>query len=142
MNTTQILWPVLIQVILTLIAFLLLGVRKVKALKAGGVDRDKTALNNSAWPDDVVQVSNNIQNQFQTPVLFYVLSFMYLSTNGVTTTVLALSWLFVVTRIVHMFVHIGSNYVPMRFRTFMLGTLTLMALAGILATNLVSQALA
>ena len=76
MNASTILLPLLVQISLTLIMFLLLGVRKTKAIKAGGVDRKATALNNSAWPEDVVKVSNNIANQFQTPVLFYVIGIL------------------------------------------------------------------
>ena len=31
------------------------------------------ALSNEAWPDDLKKVANNMHNQFETPVLFYVL---------------------------------------------------------------------
>ncbi|MDQ7048323.1 MAG: hypothetical protein Q9M92_01810 [Enterobacterales bacterium] len=79
MNASSILLPVLIQIALTLVVFLMLGMRKTAAIKAGGVDRKKTALDNSAWPEPVVKVSNNIANQFQTPILFYVLCVLFIS---------------------------------------------------------------
>ncbi len=128
MNFTTILLPVLIQITLTLLVFLILGARKIKAIKAGGVDRQKTALDNSAWPEDVVKVSNNIANQFQTPVLFYVLSMLFYFTQQVSTTVLVLAWVYALSRLAHAYVHIHSNYVPLRFNIFTLGVLCLIVM--------------
>jgi len=121
MDVNLIFWPVLIQVTITIAGFILLGVRKAKALKAGNVDMTKTALDNDAWPDDVLMVSNNIRNQFQVPVLFYVLCFVFYSINAVSTTVLYLAWAFVISRIIHAYIHMSSNYVPARFRVFTIG---------------------
>ena len=83
MNVNHIIWPVLAQIFLTLILFIILGVRKAKAVKAGEVNRQQAALNNQVWPQDVVKVSNNIANQFETPVLFYVLCLVMHSINAV-----------------------------------------------------------
>jgi len=128
MNFSNILFPVLIQISLTLVVFIVLLVRKVKAIKAGGVDIKKTALDNSAWPENVVKVSNNIANQFQTPVLFYVLCILFQITNTVTAPVLMLAWVFTISRLIHAYIHIGSNFVPARFIMFILGVLCLIAM--------------
>jgi hypothetical protein len=128
MNFSSILLPLLTQISLTLIMFLILGARKTVAIKLGGVDRDKTALDNSAWPDDVRKVSNNIANQFQTPVLFYVLCLTFQVTSTTTLPVLALAWIYAISRLVHAFVHIGSNFVPARFGVFVIGVVCLMAM--------------
>jgi len=138
MNSTLILGPVLVQIMLTVALFLILGVRKTKAIKAGAVDREKAALDNGAWPDDVRKVSNNIQNQFQTPVLFYALSFGFMTLNAVSTAVLALAWAYAVSRLIHAYVHIHSNYVPMRFRLFLFGFVMIIALTVILTAQVVS----
>jgi hypothetical protein len=138
MKSTLILGPVLVQIMLTIILFLILGVRKTKAIKAGAVDRAKAALDNGAWPDDVRQVSNNIQNQFQVPVLFYALTLAFLVLDSVSMAILALSWTFAVSRLIHAYVHIHSNYVPLRFRLFLLGFVMIMALAVILAVQVAS----
>ncbi len=128
MNASSILLPMLVQISLTLLVLLFLGVRKKKALKTGNVDITKTALNNSAWPDDVVKVSNNIANQFQTPNLFYVLCIIFYLTNSVSTLVLVFSWVYVVTRIIHAYVHMNSNYVPVRLSLFIVGTVCLISM--------------
>lgn len=137
MNGKLILWPVLVQISLTLVLFIILGVRKSNAYKLNKVDRERVALHNDAWPDEVLKVSNNIQNQFQTPVLFYVLSITFFITDTVNAAVLTFCWIYAISRIIHSYIHIGTNYVPMRFRVFTIGFITLFALTIILITQLV-----
>ncbi len=141
MNVALVLWPVLVQVILTLSVFIVMGARKGKAVKEGLVDRKKAALDNSAWPDEVLKVSNNIQNQFQTPILFYVLVFAFIVSQTVSVTVLILAWVYVISRLIHAYIHTGSNYVPARFRVFIVGVVTLIIMSGVLASNLMSISL-
>jgi hypothetical protein len=136
MNSSDILWPVLAQILLTLIMFILLGVRKAKAVKAGDVDRQKAALNNGVWPEYVVKVSNNIANQFEVPVLFYVLCLVLFSLNAVGVVAVGLAWLFALSRYAHAYVHIGSNYVPMRLRLFLVGCLALIVMTILAAWEL------
>ena len=137
MNSNLIFWPVLIQIAITIAGFSLLGIRKSKALKTGNVDMTKTALDNNAWPDDVLMVSNNIRNQFQVPVLFYVLCFMFYSIDAVSMVVLSLAWIFVITRVIHAYIHMSSNYVPARFAVFTIGFVTMIAMAVLAAITLI-----
>ena len=136
MSANYIMWPVLAQVLLTLLMFILLGVRKAQSVKAGTVDRPKTALNNRLWPDEVVKVSNNIANQFEIPILFYVLSLVLYSINAVDTAALVLAWVFVLSRYAHAYVHTGSNYVPIRMRLFLVGCFVLIAMLVMAALRL------
>lgn len=142
MNSINIFWPVLAQIFLTLAMFIMLGVRKVKAVKAGEVNRRQAALNNRVWPEDVVKISNNIANQFEAPVLFYVLCLVLYSINAAGMAAIALAWLFTLSRYAHAFVHIGSNYVPMRFRLFMVGCLLLIAMFILVAWKLATGVVA
>ena len=138
MNSNHIIWPVLAQVFLTLTMLILLGVRKAKAVKTGAVNRQQAALNNRVWPEDVVKVSNNIANQFEVPVLFYVLCLVLYSINAVSLVAIVLAWLFVLSRFAHAYVHIGSNYVPMRLRLYLVGGFVLIAMLIQVAWKLVA----
>lgn len=138
MNSTHIIWPVLAQVLLTLAMFIVLGARKARAIKAGEVNRKQAALDNRVWPEDVVKVSNNIANQFEVPVLFYVLCLVLYSINAVGIVAVVLAWLFALSRFTHAYVHIGSNYVPTRLRLFMIGCFVLIAMLVIAAWHLAS----
>lgn len=136
MNAEYIFWPVLAQVFLTLVMFGLLGVRKARNIKAGLVDRRKAALDTKAWPEDVVKVSNNIANQFEVPVLFYVLCLVAWSLDAVSGLMLILASVFALSRYVHAWVHVGSNYVPMRLRLFLVGFLMVLLMLVLLVWHL------
>jgi len=130
MNEKLLLLPVLLQVVVTLVAYILLGRAKTIAAKAGLVDETRRGLHDDAWPDAVRQINNNIRNQFELPVLFYVL---VLCLWGLAVTgwfVQTVAWLFALSRVLHLYVHVGSNYVPLRRRVFMFGFLMVVLLLG------------
>jgi hypothetical protein len=142
MHSNYIFWPVLAQVFLTLLMFIMLGVRKARAVKAGEVNRQQAALNNQVWPQDVIKVSNNIANQFEAPVLFYVLCLVLYSINAAGMAAIVLAWLFVLSRFAHAYVHIGSNYVPMRLRLFLFGCFVLIGMLVNVAWKLATDGIA
>ena len=121
-------WPVMAQLLIPILVLLLNGKRKSADVKSGNFDREKAAMNNEAWSKPVVLTSKNLANQFQLPVIFYVLCLILASIDAVTVTVLVVAWIFVVTRYVHAYVHVSTNYVPVRMRVFLLGTLFLFVL--------------
>ena len=128
--------PMLAQIFLTLVVFILLAKRKKADIAAGTADRMKTALDNKAWSESVVKVSNNIDNQFQTPVLFYALCIILAQLNAVTATTLTLAWVYAISRYVHMLIHVGSNHVPHRMPVFLVGVGCLIAMTMISMVNL------
>jgi len=136
MSQSLIFYPLLMQVLLVLVLYIVLGIEKSKAYKRGDVDRVKAALHNDAWPDNVLKVSNNIRNQFETPVLFFVLSLVFFSLKSVDIWVLVLSGGYVLSRIVHSYIHVTSNYVPKRRGVFMLGCVILLVLVFLAAQRL------
>lgn len=138
MISSHIFWPVLAQVFLTLVLFIILGARKAKVVKANKVNRQQAALDNRVWPDEVIKVSNNIANQFEVPILFYVLCFVLYSINAAGNVAIVLAYMFVVSRYAHAWVQVGSNYVPMRLRLFMVGCVVLLAMLGIAVWKLVA----
>ena len=136
-NPAVIFWPVLVQILLTLSMYVLLLQRKKRAFNEGRVDEARRALHEDAWPDEVVQVNNNIRNQFHLPVLFYVICIMLWALQHVYVFTVILAWMFVFSRIVHAWVHVGSNYVPLRRRMFTFGVVMLFGLlVGVIASLL------
>jgi hypothetical protein len=123
--------PVLAQVLLTVAMYFVLAVAKSRAVKAGRVDLGRRALHDDAWPESVMKINNNIRNQFELPVLFYVLALMLWQLGDVDRLTLALAWLFVASRIVHAWIHTRSNYVPARRRVFTFGVMMVLAMAAV-----------
>lgn len=140
MSRNLIFAPVLVQVLLTLLVYVLLIKAKIRAMKAGKVDMERRALHEDAWPEDVLKINNNIRNQFQLPVLFYVLALSLWAMDAVGAPALAVAWLFVVSRLVHAWIHVGSNYVPNRRRAFTAGWFLLLVMVALAAWALFRDA--
>jgi hypothetical protein len=138
MNQDLILWPLAAQVLLVLLLFIRLGQVKARAFAAGLIDPAVTALDNDAWPDEVRKVANNIRNQFQVPVLFFVLILALFARGSADIPALVIAWLFVASRLVHSYIHIGSNYVPNRTRVFTVGVVCVLVLLVLLVRALLA----
>tara|TARA_R110001592_G_scaffold88520_3_gene260712 strand:+ start:17281 stop:17703 length:423 start_codon:yes stop_codon:yes gene_type:complete len=128
MNQNLIFIPVLAHMLLVFTLFIQLGIAKSSAVKLGEVNRKDAALNPKAWPESVVKISNNIGNQFETPVLFYMLAIMIFLTNNINSVVLILMSIYTATRYLHSYFHITKNFVPNRFKAFLVGVLILLGL--------------
>ena len=128
MENTLIFLPVLAQVFLVILLYLKLG--KVKKLEsaAGNVNEERRSLYEDAWPESVLKINNCIKNQFEVPVLFYVLVLVIWSVSAVNLITHIIAWLFVISRYVHAYIHTGSNYVPRRRAAFTLGCLAVIVL--------------
>lgn len=128
MNVDLIFVPVLAHMVLIFMLYIYLGIVKSRAVKEGSVDRRKAALNSKAWPESVVKVSNNLANQFESPILFYMLSIIYAITNNVSGVIIMLMSLYVLSRYIHAYIHVTTNYVPYRFKCFLFGVVILLGL--------------
>lgn len=127
-SSNYIFLPLLLQVFLTVVIYIALAVAKSRAVKKGLVDLERRALHSDAWPENVQQINNNIRNQFEAPVMFYVLVIVLYQLNAAGAVAQTLAWLFVLSRILHAHIHTGSNYVPVRRPIFMFGCIVLLAM--------------
>lgn len=128
--------PVIIQVLLTLAVYVRLIKVKIRELRAGLVNRDRLPLHEDAWPESVLQINNNIRNQFELPVLFYVMCVVLWLLDAVNPLALAAATAFAISRLAHAMIHLGSNYVPNRRRAFTVGWWVLLAMALLLLWEL------
>src|SRR6478752_921270 len=128
MSITAILLPVYVQVALTVLLLLWMGSSRFGSLKAGEVKVKDIALGERNWPTRILQVQNSYHNQFELPVLFYVLVVLALITRKADMLFVVMSWMFVASRLVHAAIHTTSNKVPLRFQAFVVGVLILVAM--------------
>lgn len=119
---------VLAQIALTFVLLAWTALSRSKAIKADRSLAKRAAIDNSLWPDRSVQVSNCYNNQFQLPVLFYMVILFYLTTGGTSLVMGILAWVFVILRIVHMIIHTGTNHLLHRFMAFGAGMVTLLVM--------------
>lgn len=120
-HSTFLLLAVFPQVALTFGLLFWLGPVRVAAVRRGEVKIKDIALGQRAWPDHITQISRSFQNQFELPVLFYVLVGLVLITRKADVWLVAGAWLFVASRLLHAFVHVTSNRIQMRFRCYVVG---------------------
>lgn len=136
MSFATILLPLFVMVALTFALLFWMGLSRVGALKAGQVKMGDVALGQTNWPPRVQQISNCYANQFQLPVLFYVLTVLSMFTRQADYLFLILAWLFVLSRFGHAYVHCTSNYVRYRFNAFLVGAVILLAMWVIFAARI------
>lgn len=131
-----ILYPVFVQIALTLAVLFASGLARRKALLAHEVTIADIALDHSHWPDYARKISNNYINQFELPVVFYVLCLVALQTGRDGIVIVLLAWAFVASRIVHAYIHCTSNEVHRRALAFLVGYLIVVAMLLILIGQL------
>jgi len=128
MSITAVLLPVFVHVGLTFMLLLWLGSSRVAALRTGVAKVRDIALGERNWPKRVLQIQNAYHNQFELPVLFYVLVTLGLVTRKADMLFVVMSWMFVASRLVHAFIHTTSNTVMWRFQAFVVGVMILAAM--------------
>jgi hypothetical protein len=121
MQGDLIFWPVVVMVLATLLIYVRLIKVKIRELKAGRVDMERRGIHEDAWGESVMLINNNIRNQFELPVLFYVVCLVLWALEAVGILALVAAWLFVASRIAHAWAHLTSNYIPNRRRFFTVG---------------------
>ncbi|ASM52145.1 hypothetical protein PESP_b0611 [Pseudoalteromonas espejiana DSM 9414] len=117
------------QVTLSLIVMLIMGKRRFAAAKNKQLQfSDFKTMRLDSAGDSVRVADRNFTNQFEIPVLFYAGCLIALQLNSASYLIAALACLFVLTRIIHTIIHIGSNNIRMRFNVFLLGCASVFAL--------------
>ncbi len=126
--------PVLALVVWTLIILVWLYARRIPAMRKAGIDPAKIKGSESyaslpPMNPKAVWVSDNYTHLHEQPTVFYALCVYSHLAGAVDQINVALAWAYVAIRVVHSFIQITSNYVPVRFLVFNIGSLVLMALA-------------
>ena len=131
----SIMQPVLALVIWTLVMWVWLYATRIPAMRAAKIDPAKikgreTHGQFEKLPPKVHWVADNYNHLHEQPVIFYALC-VYSHLVGVDDQLnVGLAWAYVALRVVHSLIQVTTNYVPARFGVFMLGSLTLVVIAG------------
>jgi hypothetical protein len=114
MSVRWVLLPVFLSVGLTFALLLGMVTTRTRAKKAGGVGND--------------QFGDCFSNQFELPLLFYVLIALALPLRHVDFVMVLLSWVFVVARFAHAGIFVTSNNLSQRGGAWFAGVLVLFAM--------------
>jgi hypothetical protein len=128
MSVQMVLLPVFVLVGLAFALLLGMASARTRALKGRETSLKDIALRQPNWPVRATQIANCFSNQFEIPVLFYLLIALALPLRHADLVIVLLSWLFVVTRFVHAGIFVTSNNVQQRGTVWFAGVLVLLAM--------------
>ena len=114
MSLQAILLPLFVEVILTFLLWFYMAALRTRDLNSGAVRPDAIALREPNWSKQTLKVAYSFANQFELPVLFYVLTILAYVTHLAGLIFVVLAWVFVIFRVLHAFVHVTNNVVRVR----------------------------
>ncbi len=125
MTLRAVLLPLFVEVILTFVLLFWMAALRTRDLGSGAVRPQDIALREPNWSVRTRQVANCFANQFELPVLFYVLTILAYFTHHAGTLFVVLAWVFVIFRLLHAYVHVTSNIVRLRGGLFSVAAIAL-----------------
>jgi hypothetical protein len=128
MSIQAVLLPLFVEVALTFGLMLGMMYWRTSALRRGETRFSDIAMREPNWPKRPTQFANAFSNQFELPVLFYVLTILSIITRHADFIFVVLAWIFVVFRILQAVVHVTSNNVRLRGAFYGVGALVLLAM--------------
>jgi hypothetical protein len=128
MSVQAVLLPVFVLVGLTFGLLLWMAGARRDALVGGEAKVRDIVLGQPNWPTRATQIGNCFRNQFEMPLLFYILIALALPLRHADLVIVLLSWVFVVTRVAHAGIFVTSNDLNQRSLAWFAGVLVLFAM--------------
>ena len=126
MSIPILLLPLFVEVLLTFVVMLGMMYHRTGSLQRGETRFEQIALREPNWPVRAQQFAYAFANQFELPVLFYVLTILSIMTHHADFIYWVLAWVFVLTRVSQAFVHVTSNNVRWRGGFYGVGAVVLL----------------
>lgn len=112
---------------------------RYRAVLKDGVSPAYFKLNRGAkLPDYLVRVTQQYENLFETPILYYISILLVLVLSLTDMSYVILSWAYFITRLVHAYVHTMINKIRMRKNVFIVSSLVLVSIWIKLAFQILS----
>lgn len=112
-----ILVPVFGHLALVFYLFLMVSIKRMKAVGEGQIQTDDLAYKNNE-PEASRRWVNNLNNQFEVPSLFYALIALLYATASINWIYVSLAFIFLAGRILHTWVQVSGDNVGLRGKMF------------------------
>jgi hypothetical protein len=125
MRQAAIFGPFFATMVLTLVVWLYMYIRRISFIMSRGVSSQDLAVPGTLAqisPPAVSNPSDNLKNLFEIPVLFYALAIYLFVTKQVDVPYVDAAWVFVAFRALHSAVHCTFNLVILRFYLYLIAT--------------------
>jgi hypothetical protein len=120
-----VLLPLFVEVLLTFFVMFGMMYFRTSSIRSGETRFESIALREPNWPVRAAQLANSYANQFELPVLFYVLTILEIMTHHADFIYVLLAWVFVILRVLQAGVHVTNNNVAVRGAFYGVGALVL-----------------
>jgi hypothetical protein len=136
----DLIYPMAAMVLLTFVVLIRMFLGRVRAVRAGEADAGyyKT-YQEGREPREVAQLSRHLVNMFESPTLFYAACIAGMVTGESATILGALAWVYVAMRVVHAYIHTGSNRLPPRIKIYFSSWLVLLGMWGTLVVGVATK---
>jgi len=117
--------PFFATVLLTLLVWLYMYIRRISFITGNRIDAQDLAVPGALAqiaPAAVSNPSDNLKNLFEIPVIFYALVIYLFATKQVDALYVDAAWVFVTFRVMHSVVHCTFNLVMLRFYLYAFST--------------------
>jgi len=125
MSVRFVLLPLFVEVLLTFGVMFGMMYFRTTSLRRGEARLADISLREPNWPRRATQYGYAFANQFELPVLFYVLTILVIITRHADLLFVLLAWIFVLMRVLQAVVHVTNNNVRMRGAYYGVGALIL-----------------
>lgn len=135
------LYPLLLQVGLTFLVWFRMYQVRLREINQKRIDPQALATREQARKllTASAAVADNFANQFEMPVLFYAANLLALTLLLQDPVIVAFSWMFVILRAAHSFIHTTYNNVMHRFIAYLVSSLALLGIWARLAWYIIGQ---
>lgn len=122
--SNPLIYPMAAHVALTALLYVLLTVARAPSVWGFGRRPDGS----NPWSNFEPRISANLSNQFEWPLLFYVVCLLLLQQNAVERLQLWLAWVFVAGRMLHTHVQVFTTNVRLRGIVFTVNFVAVLAM--------------
>jgi hypothetical protein len=114
-----VIYPLFAMVVLTAVVLATLFRSRVGAVRQGLVSAAYFRIyQGETEPESSAKPSRHFANLFEAPMLFYVVCLAAMITHFTGPAMQVLAWLYVAARVLHTYVHLGSNRLRHRMRAY------------------------
>ena len=125
MESTQLIFPFIFMMILTLFLYFKNYFAILNAFKNKSIKYNYIKIYKGDVPEYIEVLRQTLKNQFELPIFFYFLVLFVILFDNFTQLDLIFAWIFVISRYLHCYNRLTSNYIPYRAKFFRIGFIIL-----------------
>jgi len=114
--------PMFCTVLLTFVIGLITVTLRINSVRAGDVKiKYFRVMQGQDVPEFMTRTTRCFNNMFEMPVLFYLACTLFIALDIQSTTAIVMAWLYVLSRVLHTYVHLTYNNVLHRMVIYLVG---------------------